>query len=176
MGPTQFTLALGRARFPPSSRACICVHDGCGSSFTQGRAPQRWHRQPGQYTNHRAGLPPEPLLFRLRMRRPVRSEPRGDRGPVIPDLHTVQVYRDRASIQFFIDNAAMGVNIVTHDVCASPFASQLVNTVGCHMTSRHQNRVGAHRSWRIHHEIRVLGSLQGTRNGHVLTQHLPEIC
>ena len=100
----------------------------------------------------------------------------GDRGPVIPDLHTVQVYRDRASIQFFIDNAAMGVNIVTHDVCASPFASQLVNTVGCHMTSRHQNRVGAHRSWRIHHEIRVLGSLQGTRNGHVLTQHLPEIC
>lgn len=83
---------------------------------------------------------------------------------------------DRASIQFFIDNAAMGVNIVTHDVCASPFASQLVNTVGCHMTSRHQNRVGAHRSWRIHHEIRVLGSLQGTRNGHVLTQHLPEIC
>ena len=125
---------------------------------------------------HLAGLPPEPLLFRLRMRRPVRSEPRGDRGPVIPDLHTVQVYRDRASIQFFIDNAAMGVNIVTHDVCASPFASQLVNTVGCHMTSRHQNRVGAHRSWRIHHEIRVLGSLQGTRNGHVLTQHLPEIC
>ena len=97
-------------------------------------------------------------------------------APVIPDLHTVQVYRDRASIQFFIDNAAMGVNIVTHDVCASPFASQLVNTVGCHMTSRHQNRVGAHRSWRIHHEIRVLGSLQGTRNGHVLTQHLPEIC
>ena len=106
----------------------------------------------------------------------IRDRPRGDRGPVIPDLHTVQVYRDRASIQFFIDNAAMGVNIVTHDVCASPFASQLVNTVGCHMTSRHQNRVGAHRSWRIHHEIRVLGSLQGTRNGHVLTQHLPEIC
>lgn len=97
-------------------------------------------------------------------------------APSSHDLHTVQVYRDRASIQFFIDNAAMGVNIVTHDVCASPFASQLVNTVGCHMTSRHQNRVGAHRSWRIHHEIRVLGSLQGTRNGHVLTQHLPEIC
>ena len=24
-------------------------------------------------------------------------------APVIPDLHTVQVYRDRASIQFFID-------------------------------------------------------------------------
>ena len=104
------------------------------------------------------------------------SSPGTTVAPVIPDLHTVQVYRDRASIQFFIDNAAMGVNIVTHDVCASPFASQLVNTVGCHMTSRHQNRVGAHRSWRIHHEIRVLGSLQGTRNGHVLTQHLPEIC